>query len=457
MSTATLMVAPRVPCPSEAGHCYGPDYPPSPKQMAYLIEDCREALYGGAAGGGKTDALLRAALQYACIPGYAALLVRQTHPQLAMEGGMIERAQEWLAGTDAKYNVVEKRWDFPSGASLTFMHMERDAHRFKIQGAEFQYIGFDELTNWKTDKVYRFAAARLRKPQAQERLQACPTCGMTLADVPLRMRAGTNPGSAGEAWVHRRFVQPWEEAKLNETDYVPEDQKFLPAFVHDNPGLDEDEYQKSLSILDDMTKEQLRDGTWGLRINVLLHRERIRVVQREEVPTDLRLVRAWDFAATEAENAEDPDWTVGALLGEKDGRWWLLDIVRRRVDPGGVETLFLDTLLQDRNLYGQGLTTVLEREPGSSGKITSAHFMRMASGFAVSDMPHQSSKTERARPLAGAIDNGNYHVVAAAWTDEWLDEAALFPDGSHDDQVDAVTTGMAYLSQAVKRGGLRFR
>ena len=449
----TLLAGPRTACTS--GHVYGPVYKPSEKQAAFLMEDCREALYGGAAGGGKTDALLRAALQYVCVPGYAALLTRQTYPQLTMEGGFIERSQEWLADTDAVWNAADKRWTFPSGATLTFMHMERDDDRFKIQGAEFQFIGFDELTNWTSDRVYRFSAGRLRRPNALLRtLPSCPGCGMTLADVPLRMRAGTNPGSRGEGWVMARFVERWSQWKLGEAE-PPTDCRFLPALARDNPGLDHQEYSKSLDVLDAQTRAQLKDGTWGLRTNVLLRREHFPLV--DSYPKDgTRYVRSWDFASTEDDGRNDPDWTVGALVAERDGLWWLLDVVRSRVNPGDVERLFMTTLLHDARNYGP-IDTVIEREGGASGKLTVAAFQRMASGHAVHGLAPLGAKTERARPLMAASQNGNFSLLSAEWNATWLDEAAIFPDGTHDDQVDAVTGGMAWLTQNGQgRGGLRY-
>lgn len=444
---------PLKPCPI-GGIEYGPPYSLSAKQTAFLQEDCREALYGGAAGGGKTDALMRAALQYICVPGYAAVLVRQTYPQLIMEGGFIERALEWFSGTPAVWHGGDKRWTFPNGASITFMHMERDDDRFKVQGAEFQYIGFDELTNWRSDKVYRFSAARLRRPKAQERLAACPHCGRTLADVPLRIRGGTNPGSRGESWVQARFVQPWAEFNAGDGP-PPQDQRFLPALLTDNPGLDSDEYLRSLDVLDQQSKAQLRDGTWGLRTNVLLQRNWFPIV--DDWPRNgAQLVRGWDFAATDADEGGDPDWTVGALQALVDGQWFLIDVQRARVGPAGVESLFMQTLAADVERYGR-IDTVIEREPGSSGKMTVAHFQRMAAGFSVYGQPPLGSKTERARPLMAAAQNGNFSLVRGAWNEAWLDEAALFPDGEHDDQVDAATGGMAWLTEQRGRGGLRYR
>src|SRR6266487_4526436 len=90
----------------------------SPQQALFLLLDCREAFYGGAAGGGKTWALLAAALQYVDVPGYAALLLRRTFPQLSQPGQLIATSKEWLGPTDAVWNEQQKEWRFPSGAVL---------------------------------------------------------------------------------------------------------------------------------------------------------------------------------------------------------------------------------------------------------------------------------------------------------------------------------------------------
>src|SRR5438105_15864341 len=91
----------------------------NPKQVAFLLLPVKEAFYGGAAGGGKSDALLAAALQYVEIPGYAAILFRRTYADLALPGALMDRSHAWLKGTDVKWKNDTKTWSFPSGATLT--------------------------------------------------------------------------------------------------------------------------------------------------------------------------------------------------------------------------------------------------------------------------------------------------------------------------------------------------
>ncbi len=209
---------------------------PHPRQAEFLALDCREAMYGGAAAGGKSDALLMGALQYVHVPGYSAILFRRTYQDLNLPGAIMARSHEWLAGTGAKWNGTDKRWTFPSGAVLSFGYLDNDRDRFRYASAEFQYVGFDELTQFP-EGWYRFLFSRLRRRSG--------------VDVPLRMRSATNPGGIGHEWVRRRFV----------ASPSPE-RPFIPARIDDNPSIDATEYLASLAELDSTTRAQLRDGVW---------------------------------------------------------------------------------------------------------------------------------------------------------------------------------------------------
>lgn len=209
---------------------------PTVRQAEFLKLDCLEALYGGAAGGGKSDALLMAALQYAHVPGYSALLLRRTYADLSLPGAIMDRAKEWLIPKGIAWNDKDKRFTFPSGASLTFGYLDNERDRYRYQGAELQYIGFDELTQFP-EQWYRYLLSRLRRMRGEP--------------VPLRARCASNPGGIGHDWVRRRFV-----------DGVDSGRSFVPATLDDNPFLDRDAYRLSLAQLDPTTRAQLLDGTW---------------------------------------------------------------------------------------------------------------------------------------------------------------------------------------------------
>jgi len=432
-------------------HRYNP-HRPHPKQQAFLLDTSTlEELFGGAAGGGKTDALLMAGLQYACVPGYSALLMRRTYPELAREGGLIERSMDWLGDSPAVYNTRDMRWTFPSGATLSFGHAERDQSRWKFQGTNFHFVGFDELTQWRTDKVYRYLFSRIRRPAVDPNLPACPSCGLTAATVPVRMRAGTNPGGNGTEWVYRRFIKEWRLWKEGKGP-APK-RRFLPSMLADNPSLDAESYIASLSELDPVTLAQLLDGSWDVRESGgMMHRHWFKLV--EDWPREARVLRYWDLAATEKTETNDPDWTVGAKVALLHGRWWIIDIRRVRANPGAVEEL----VLQTAQLDGPGCPIRMETEPGSSGvKAIDDYRRRVLVGYDFQGKPSVDSKVERARPLAAAGYARNVEILDRPWAEDLLDELEMFPDVDHDDQVDAVSGAMAELAGlgSPRRGGLR--
>lgn len=219
---------------------------PTPKQKQFLDLTCLEALYGGAAGGGKSDALLMAALMYANTPGYAALLLRRTYTDLSLPGAIMDRSHQWLEGTSAHWNGTDKRWSFPSGATLTFGYLDSERDRYRYQGAEFQFIGLDELTQF-SERAYRYMISRLRR-----------CAGVS---VPLRVRGASNPGDIGHAWVKRRFID-------GDTDGTV----FIPASLDDNPHLDREAYTESLNRLDAHTRKQLLQGVWEMDSGGLVYR-----------------------------------------------------------------------------------------------------------------------------------------------------------------------------------------
>jgi predicted phage terminase large subunit-like protein len=379
---------------------------------------CREALYGGAAGGGKSEALLMGALQYVDVRGYSAIIFRRTYSDLALPGALMDRALEWLGGSAAHWDSMKHIWRFPSGATLTFGNLEREQDKFRYQSAEFQYIGFDELTQF-LESQYRYLFSRLRR----------------LEDVyiPLRMRSASNPGNIGHDWVKRRFLE--EGSKYGRI--------FVPAKLDDNPNLDREKYVKSLNELDPITRRQYLDGDWSARHGgSIFQREWFEIV--EEAPTDARKVRFWDLAATKPKQGRDPDYTVGALVGEKDGRYWVMNIVRLRGAPPDVEAAIKQTAMLD----GYDVRIYMEQEPGSSGVGQIDHYARQVlKGYSFWGVKTTGPKPQRAAPVSSAAEAGNIKLVNDPWMSAFLDEFEAFPQGMHDDQVDAVSGAFQQLSQ----------
>jgi predicted phage terminase large subunit-like protein len=373
-----------------------------------------------------SEALLLAALQYVDTPGYNAILFRRTYSDLALPGALLDRARELLTPfiPEVKWDDREKKWIFPSGATLTFGYLESEKDKYRYQSAEFQFIGFDELTQF-TETQYTYLFSRLR------RLKGFP--------VPVRMRAASNPGGEGHDWVKQRFI----------IEGASKGRIFIPARMEDNPFLDHAQYEESLSKLDPVTRAQLRWGNWDVKeAGYMFKRQWFPIVDR--VPHLRKIVRYWDLAGTEKgqqrgkSKAKDPDWTVGLLLGATRSNWYILDVKRDRLAPHDVEELVKETAYKD----GRHVSIYIEQEPGSSGLYVIEHFAQLLKGFAVRGHRTTGSKVLRANPVSAHAQRGAIKLVRGPWINDFLDELEMFPGGTHDDQVDALSGAFEVIDKA---------
>lgn len=390
---------------------------PTSKQAAFLLLPQKEAFFGGAAGGGKSDALLMGALQYVDVPGYSAIIFRKSFSDLNLPGALIDRAKQWLLQFDeVKWKEKDKKFVFPSGAVLQFGYMDNENDKYKYQGGEYQFIGFDELTQF-AERDYKYMFSRLR------RLKTSP--------VPLRVRSASNPGGTGHEWVKNRLVV---EGRKNH-------RIFIPANIDDNPYLDADEYRDALSELDEVTRKQLEEGNWNVRHDHSLFR-RSDFQIANFVPPGANLVRYWDFAATAVDPSkrvnkhkkDDPDYTVGLLLAEKDGYYYVVDVQRFRCNPLEVETRVRMQAEQD----GYGVPIVIEQEPGSSGIHLIDYYRRtVLANYQVFGNKVTGRKFIRAERVSSEVEAHRVYLIRGAlWIEDFLEELEAFP-GLHDDQVDA--------------------
>ena len=413
---------------------------PTPRQAVFLCERMnavREVLYGGAAGGGKSDALLMAALQYVQVPGYAALILRKSFADLALPGAIMDRAHSWLTGTGAKWNGDTKTWTFPSGATLTFGYLQTDKDKYRYQGSEFQFIAFDELTQF-LEVDYQYMFSRLRRLKGSE--------------VPIRMRAGSNPGGIGHLWVKNRFLlNPWnQDTGLRRI--------FVKAKLTDNPHLDQEEYIESLMELGALERARLLNGDWDAEaLGNKFRREWVEMVQHHQVPwEELRCVRFWDLAATDPEPGKSPDWTVGALLGYHDAShfWYLLDVIRMQGSPGKVKQVMIAAARGD----GVEVPVRAEQEPGSAGKWAIQSLDEYFLEYDFMGRRPTGNKEVRFNPVSVRMQpdeagtHGKFKILVAPWNETCFNELELFPNTEHDDQADAISG--AYMELARGLGGV---
>ena len=403
---------------------YSPETP-SLTQKVFLRTYSLEALFGGAAGGGKSSALLMAALQYIDVPNYSAILFRHTYADLALPGAIMDRFQRWIAEEeDIKWNANNYTAVFPSGARISFGYLNNSQDYLRYKGAEFQFIGMDEVTEIR-EADYRYLFSRLRRPASGP-----------LAKVPLRMRCASNPAPN---WVRQRFIiEGKEQGRI-----------FVPSFLTDNPGIDAESYRQSLQALDPIERKRLEEGDWwSTTLGSMFDRESVVLLDQNEVPelsSMARAVRFWDLAATEPSSTNpDPDWTVGTLMMFDQGIAYILDVKRARVKGEKVEQLIAQTAYED----GHAVPIRMEQEPGSSGKALVDQYARyVLPGYDFVGMRSTGDKVTRARPFAAALANGNVRAVRGAWLTDWLDELSTFPEAcNHDDQVDSATGAFTHLT-----------
>ncbi len=231
---------------------------PQKKQALFQSRNEYEALYGGAAGGGKSDALLTEALRQVHIPHYRGLILRKTYPQLSE---LVDRSRELYLGAypKAHYNDSKHFWAFPSGAKIYFGAMQHTKDRINYQGKRYDFIAFDELTHF-TWEEYSYMFSRNRPSGEGTRCY---------------IRATTNPGGIGHGWVKERFITaappltpiktkiqvPSPDGKMIQ---MVRSRVFVPSTVFDNEELlkNDPNYLANLSLLPDKEKRALLYGDW---------------------------------------------------------------------------------------------------------------------------------------------------------------------------------------------------
>jgi predicted phage terminase large subunit-like protein len=357
-----------------------------------------------------------AALQYVDVPGYHALLLRRTFAALSKPGALIDLAHDWLQGTDATWNEQQKQWTFPSGATLSFGYLDIEKDKYQYQGAAYQFVGWDELTQF-TPTQYKYLFSRRRR-----------TNEMKAAGVPMRTRAASNPGGEGHEWVkHRFFVEGPEKRRV-----------FIPAKLQDNPYLDVEEYRESLAELPLVERMQLENGDWETKEpGEWFQREWLEVIEPDAVPlVGLRVARYWDTASTKPhEGNKDPDYFCGVKLGELRGVYYVLHVTRFRCGPAEAEAKVEAIAHED----GKDVDVWMAQEPGSMSEMAlHAYAKGPLAGFTFRGDRQTGDKRQRAKPLAAAASRKAVKLVRGAWNSEYLDELEAFPRaGVHDDQVDA--------------------
>lgn len=293
---------------------------PQPRQRAFMERKETEALYGGAAGGGKSDCAIAEALRQVHIPHYRGLILRKTYPQLSE---MVDRSREIYspAFPDARFNDQKHCWTFPSGAKIYFGAMQHTKDRTNYQGKRYDFIDFDELTHFTWDEYsYLFSRNRPNGPGTR-----------------CYIRAQANPGGIGHGWVKERFITPappmtpiYDEVKIvfpdGKSELRRQSRIFVPSSVFDNKILmqNDPDYITRLASLPENEKKALLYGDWDSFSGQVFtewrnnpdgyeNRRSTHVINPFKIPSSWKIYRGFDFGYSRP-------FSVGWYSVDHDGR-----------------------------------------------------------------------------------------------------------------------------------------
>lgn len=455
-------------------------------QTRFLSTPADIAIYGGAAGGGKTWGLLLEPLRHVHNPQFGAVVFRRTYPMVTQEGGLWDESEKLYPLLGAAGVRGDLYWRFPRGARVSFAHLQHESTRLNYQGAQIALICFDELTHFSESQFF-YLLSRNRS-----------TCG-----VRPYVRATCNPDP--DSWV-AHFIAWWIDqdeflpngaknprwglpiperagavrwfARVDERlewadsrgalvarypDLLPKSATFIPATVYDNQILLDanPEYLTNLMSQLPVDRAQLLDGNWKARASAgkVFDRGWFEIV--DAVPAGGSICRFWDFAATERKlTGGDPDFTAGVRMHLVDGVYYVTDCIARQMGPAEADVIFKNTSQQDRleaTKIGARYLCRWEIEPGAAAIKENRRLVQMLAGIDAGGVRPQGDKIQRAKALASQAQVGNVKLLRGAWNEGWLRHMHGQPDLSHDDILDGSSGAFNALTEGVAARPARSR
>lgn len=444
--------------------------PQTGPQERFLASQADIAIYGGAAGGGKTYAMLLEPLRHAVTnPNFSAIFFRRTTPQIWSPGGLWDEASKMYRSIGAEPRMEPPEWRFPNGGKVRFAHLQREENVYDWQGSQIPLIVFDELTHFTASQFW-YLLSRNRSGSGVRgyvRASCNPDADSWVAELiswwidqatgyPIKERAG----------VLRWFVRiddrlEWantrEELARRFGNCEPKSLTFIPARLQDNKILTANDpgYLANLMAMTRVERERLLEGNWKIRPAAGLYFQRSWCEVVTAAPANLIRCRGWDLGATEKTAMNDPDWTSGTKIGRApDGIFYVLDQTWLQGSPSRVETLIVNTASQDE----AGTIISLPQDPGQAGKAQGSYFTKRLAGYRVQVTPEArnpggddappsrvSAKITRFSPFSSQAEAGNIKVVVGDWNKRWFDELEAFPEARHDDSADSTARAFTAL------------
>lgn len=455
--------------------------PPAPRiirpqpgpQERFLASAADIAIAGGAAGVGKTWALLLEPLRHIDNAEFGAVIFRRESPQITNEGGLWDESEKLYPTLHAQPRTSPAlEWKFPSGMKVRFAHMQYEKDRQAWDGSQIPLIGFDQLEHFLEGQFWYMLSRNRSMCGVRPYVRA--TCNPVLDDDPVggwlaRLIAWWIDQDTGYPIWERSGVVRWfvrldnhihwadsREALIAQfpdvlaTDLQPKSLTFIPGRLEDNPALMKADpgYRANLLAMPLVERERLLGGNWKVRpaAGKVFNRAWFEIV--DAAPAEAQRVRAWDKAGTEGGG----DWTVGLRMARAEsGVFYVEDVVRGQWASRARNAV----IKQTAQLDGVSVEIVLEREPSSAGKESAEISIRDLAGYRVSAKSATHDKLTRAYPFSAQAEALNVKFLRGRWNEELLNELHNFTgkDGRTDDQVDAAS--LAFTNLALTLGPMR--
>jgi predicted phage terminase large subunit-like protein len=402
------------------------------------------------------------------VRGYRGLVLRRLSKQLVGGGSMMDKMVEvypFIGGEPI--NKDPPFWRFKPDARIETGHLQYDKDVYSFQGRDFPYIGMDEAQQFTDNQIW-YMRSRMRS--------------MTGLDAKLDLPCNPDPDCLIRRlidwWIDPNGYPIWERSgmlryfyRVNEAldwDNDPDELRhrhrnhdvsedpptsitFIPGRLEDNKLLLEADptYKARLRELTYVERMRLLEGNWNVRpaAGQYFQRHWFEMVETVNPSKIKNEVRAWDFAATApTSDNPDPDWTRGVKLARlTDDKIVVRHVTSLRAGPAEVERALINTAAQD----GRDCAIALWQDPGQAGKAQADYLERQLAGYRAVSEVASKDKVTYAGPASSAAEKGSILVEIGDWNDEFFNEVESFPEGAHDDIVDALSRAYRYLTHGM--------
>ena len=421
---------------------------------------------GGQAGSGKTWWLLAEPLRHLNVPNFAGTIFRRSHQHLTLQGGLWDESKQLYPHFGFKPNNSSLRWTRGNSMSIMLDAIQYEDDVKQWQGAQIPYIAFDEATHFSREMIL-YLISRNRSTcgvRPYMRMTCNPDPDSFIAELvqwwigedgyPIDERSG----KVRYQYIERDVIYQYDDINIARESHPamskiadPLTITFVAGKLDDNKILLEKDptYKAKLLSLSEVETERLLKGNWKVRPSAgrIVDRAWFHIV--DDAPIGGIECRGWDFAATEKRTLkDDPDYTASCKIRQVGGKYFVFDATEAQISPTEIDRRFINTTLQDAEIQRNDVRYLcrFEIEPGSASRREAERLVGMVAGIEAEGIDARGDKVTRARGFAAQAKAGNVYLVRGEWNEKFLRHVHSFPDGKHDDIMDATSLAFNQLA-----------